>query len=207
MKNPRLVDLRALNKAGLSERVIAAMDQSSPLSWDRIAELLGIPYSNPRIQELFSQVKLHPDELWREVRVGIYSMPPYDQQPSPIAEIDLIPSYGVRLRFKHASLVAGAQTVSPTTFVFSAVTYFLESSKPEERFHGRLPWDILATDDPDSIIERVGSPPTHRDWDEGEETGYLLWEDRNPVLHVLCSIPEKRPLRVNVFLAAKGSGS
>jgi hypothetical protein len=183
-----------------------ATDQQTPFSWDRIAELLGIPARDPRIQDLFDQAGLNPDELWREVRVGIYSMPPHDQQPSPIAEIDLSPSYGVRLRFKHASLVAGAKTASPTTFVFSAVTYFLESRKPEERFRGQLPWSILATDDPDVVVERVGSPPTHRDWEEGEETGYLIWEDRNPVLHVLFSIPKERPLRVNVFLPAKDSG-
>ena len=172
-------------------------------SWNRVRELFGVPYRDPRIQELFSQVKLNPDALWREVRVGIYSMPPHDQQPSPIAEIDLIPSYCMRLRFKHANLVAGARTEFPTRFVLAAVTYFLESEKPEERFSSGLPYDILATDDLDSIFKRVGSPPTGQHWEEGKEDGYIIWEDRNPLLHILFSIREKRALRVNVFLAPK----
>jgi hypothetical protein len=168
-------------------------------SWNRVRPLIGRPYRDLAVQERFTDVGLDPDALWREVRVGIYSMSPYDQQPSPIAEIDLIPSYHVRFRFKHAELVKGALTEIPAAFVMAAVTYFLESLKPEERFTGGLPFGILATDTLEAIIERVGDPPTTRELDE--EDGYVVWEDRNPRLHVLYSTREKRPLRVNVFLA------
>ena len=173
------------------------MDQ--PFSWDRVRGLLGLPYRDLRIREVFADAKLDPDAIWRELRVGIYSMPPRDREPSPLAEIDLIPIHHVRFRFKHAGLVVGAKTEVPTVFVLAAVTYFLESQKPEGRFSGSLPLGILATDEPESIIERVGAPPTHLE--AGTEDGYMVWEDRNPRLHVLFSTPEKRPLRVNVFLA------
>lgn len=176
------------------------MGQQS-FSWNRARDLFGLPYRDSRIQELFSDVRLNPDELWREVRVGIYSMPPHDRQPSPIAEIDLIPSYSVRFRFKHAELVAGAKTEFSKTFVMAAVSYFLESQKPEERFVAALPFGILANDNAESIAERVGVPPTRLAL--GEEDGYMIWEDRNPVLHVLFSVREKRPLRINVFLDQK----
>jgi hypothetical protein len=172
--------------------------------WSRIRDLFGLPYWDPRIQELFTEVGLVPDTLWRELHVGIYAMPPHDQQPSPIAEIDLIPSFRIRFRFKHASLVAGAKTAASTTFVFAAVTYFLESENPEERFSGELPFGILPSDDLEAIVQRVGTPPTRREL--GDEDGYVVWEDRNPVLHVLFSTREKRPLRVNVFLAPKTEG-
>jgi hypothetical protein len=170
-------------------------------SWSRVRDLFGLPYHDSRVQELFTEAGLRPDASWRELRVGIYSMPPHDQQPSPIAEIDLIPSFQIRFRFKHASLVVGAKAESPTTFVLAAVTYFLESEKPEGRFSAGLPFGILVSDTLESIIERVGAPPTHRQL--GEDDGYVIWEDRNPVFHVLFSIREKRPLRVNVFLAPK----
>ena len=170
-------------------------------SWDRVRGLFGLPYRDSRVQGLFSDVGSDPDALWREVRVGIYSMPPYDQQPCPIAEIDLIPSYHVRFRFKHAELVVGAKTGFPRAFVLAAVTYFLESQKLEERFSGGLPFGILATDNLEAIIGRVGAAPTTREL--GEEDGYVLWEDRNPQVHVLFSTRENRPLRVNVFLAPK----
>ena len=176
------------------------MGQQS-FSWNRIRDLFGLPYGDPRIQEVFSDVELNADELWREVRVGIYSMPPYDRQPSPVAEIDLIPSYHVRFRFRHAKLVEGAKTESATTFVMAAVTYFLESEIPIKRFVAALPFGILATDNLEVIAERVGAPPTHQEL--GEEDGYVIWKDRNPFLHVLFSTREKRPLRVNAFLAQK----
>jgi hypothetical protein len=172
--------------------------------WSRIRDLFGLPYRDPRIQELFTEVGLSPDASWRELHVGIYAMPPYDNQPSPIAEIDLIPSFRIRFRFKHASLVAGATTESPTTFVFAAVTYFLESENEEERFSGELPFGIRQSDDLESIEKRVSVPPTRRKL--GEEDGYVEWDDRNPVLHVLYSTREKRPLRVNVFLGPKTQG-
>jgi hypothetical protein len=176
------------------------LDQQN-FSWKRVRDLFGVPYRDPRIQELFSRVNLNPDELWREVRVGIYSMPPHDQQPSPVAEIDLIPSYRVRLRFRHAALVKGAAAASPTTFVFSGITYFLEYEDGLEPFLGGLPHGIRPTDDLDAIVEHVGSPPTGRHFKQGEDDGYVIWEDRNPILHVLFSTKEKRPLRVNVYLA------
>ena len=177
-----------------------AIEQKN-FNWERIRSLLGIPYHDPSVQQLFSQLGLSPDVLWREVRVGIYSMPPFDQQPSPIAEIDLIPIYCVRIRFKHANLVVGANTNSPTTFVLAAVTYFLESKDVETRFRGELPYGILSTDKLESVVKRVGCSPTVRIWEKGEETGYVAWEDRNPILHVLFNIRENRILRVNVFLA------
>jgi hypothetical protein len=169
--------------------------------WSRIRDLFGLPYRDPRIQELFTEVGLSPDASWRELHIGIYAMPPYDKQPSPIAEIDLIPSFRIRFRFKHASLVAGARTESQTTFVFAAVTYFLESENEKERFSGELPFGIRQSDDLESIEKRVSAPPTRREL--GEVDGYVEWEDRNPVLHVLYSTREKRPLRVNVFLGPK----
>lgn len=178
------------------------MGQQS-FSWPRVRDLFGVPYHDSHIQELFSDVNLTPDSLWREVRVGIYSMSPYDRRPSPITEIDLIPSYHVRIRFKQAQLLVDAKTESPTTFVLAAVTYFLENETPEERFVAELPFGILGTDDLDKIAERVGSPATDRVLDEND--GYVQWKDRNPVLHVLFSVREKRPLRINVFLAEKSN--
>lgn len=174
--------------------------------WRRVGGLIGIPSNDPRIRELLSNVGLDPHSLWRELRVGIYTMPPYDAQPSPLAEIDLIPTYHLRLRFKHARLVEGARGVSPDEFVFSAVTYFFESSVPEERFAGDLPYNIQAADDPAQVIARVGVPPSIQDWNDGNETGYLQWADRNPNLHLLFNIPERRILRVNVFLAPTRTG-
>jgi len=178
----------------------ATKDQQN-FSWSRVRELFGLPYRDSRVQDLFADLRLDPDALWRELRVGIYSMPPYDQQPSPIAEIDLIPSYHVRLRFKHARLLVSAKTESPKVFVMAAVTYFLESQKPKDRFAGDLPFGIGAADSLEKIAQRAGAPPTTQDL--GDEDGYVLWEDRDPRLHVLFSTRENRPLRVNVFLAEK----
>jgi len=180
------------------------MGQQS-FSWNRVRELFGVPYHDSRVQQLFSDVELNPDALLREVRVGIYSMAPYDRQPSPVAEIDLIPSFHVRFRFKHAELVTEAKTEPSKTFVMAAVTYFLEGEISEERFAAPLPFGILGTDSVDALIDRVGSPPTARIL--GEKEGYVIWKDRNPLLHVLFSPQENRPLRVNVFLAERNTKS
>jgi hypothetical protein len=169
-------------------------------SWDRVGNLIGLPYHDPLVQKLFSDAKLDPESLWREVRVGIYSMPPHDQQPSPIAEIDLVASHQIRFRFKHASLVVGAKAKSPTAFVMASVTYFLDSPKPKERFAAGLPFGILSTDNLEAIIKHVGRPPTEQEIDEKD--GYVAWKEQSPVIHVLYSVKEKRPLRTNIFLSA-----
>jgi len=171
-------------------------------SWDQVSGLFGVPYRDPRVQQLFTRVGLDPDALLGEVRVGIYSMPPHDKQPSPTTEIDLSPSFRVRMRFKHARLILGAQQgVAPDESVVAAITYLLESKVPGERFEGALPYGIAATDDPAAIERRAGAAPTEREWDPQSDSGYSAWKERNPILHVLLSVPERRPLRVNVFLA------
>lgn len=167
-------------------------------SWDRVRCLFGLDYHDKAIQSLLFSANINPNALWREMRVGIYSMPPYDQQPSPIAEIDLIPSYHVRLRFKHARLVSGARTSNPMTFVFASLTYSLESEHVKDRFLATLPYGIVSTDSLDTICERVGSKPTSQEL--GDKDGYVAWEDINPVLHILFSTCEQRSLRINVYL-------
>jgi hypothetical protein len=169
-------------------------------SWRRVRDLIGRPYRTGPVQELFWDAGLDPDALWREVRVGIYSMPPHDRQPSPVTEIDLIPSYHIRFRFKRAQLVRGATAITDDEFVLAAVTYFLE------RNDGRplpqtpeLPYGLTATSTLSDCIARVGSTPTELVTDE--EDGYAEWTDRNPRFHVLFKEPGKRLARINIYLA------
>ena len=169
-------------------------------SWKRVRDLIGRPYREGAVQELFWDVGLDPDALWREVRVGIYSMPPHDQEPSPVAEIDLIPSYHVRFRFKRARLVKGATAVSAEEFVMAAVTFFLEDDEGKA-FQSilELPYGLSTSSTLSDCIARVGSEPTELVVDERD--GYAEWTDRNPRFHVLFNEPGKRLARINVYLA------
>ncbi len=179
--------------------------EHAKFSWDRVRGLFGLPFRDPRVQALFLEAGVDPERLWREVRVGIYAMPPHDKEPCPTAEVDLVPSFRVRIRFKHASLVSATGPVSSTTFVLAAVTYFLESTEELKPFRGLLPFGILATDNLERIAGRVGSPPTSNVFTEGEELGYAIWEDRDPRLHVLYNAKEDHLVRVNVFLAPRAT--
>jgi hypothetical protein len=176
-------------------------DHLQPFSWKNTEPLLGLPRSDPRIGDLFAQTGLPMDELWRDLRVGIDSMPPHDQEPASVAEIDLTPSYHVRLRFRHARLVQGARTAEPQTFVLAAMTYFLDPSQAGGGYQGDLPAGIEGGDSPSRIIERIGRPPSEQSLDPSTNHGFMVWEDRNPVLHVLLGMPQQQLLRVNVFLA------
>ena len=185
--------------------VISQPDHDA-FSWTRVRELLGLPYHDPRVQDLFARAGVNPDSLLRDVRVGIYSMPPHDQQPCPVTEIDLTAMFRVRMRFRHARLVKGASaTAAPTDFVFSGITYFLEYDPPLEPFRGSLPWGIGPTENVNEIVERVGRPPNTLHETPGDEFGFVLWDDKNPVLHVLFLNHDKRVVRINAFLPANGS--
>jgi hypothetical protein len=174
-------------------------DMTYIFSWRNMELLFGLPYVNSQIQDLFAQANLQPDKLSRELRIGIDSMPPYDTEPASTMEIDLSPSYHVRLRFKKASEVKGAKTDNPQTFVLGALTYFLNVDDTVNGYKGLLPAGIESTDTADKIIERLGRPPTEQDFHNELPDGYLVWEDQNPVLHVLFEGALKR---VNVFLAS-----
>lgn len=172
-------------------------------SWKIVEPLLGLPRSDPRIVHLFARAGLPPmDELWTELRVGIDSMPPHDQKPASAAEIDLTPSYHVRLRFRHAQTVQGASVSEPDTFVLTGVTYFLDAAETGEGYRGDLPAGIEDGDTVPRIIERVGRSASEQRLDPERSYGSLVWEDRNPVLHVLLGMPLQKLLRVNVFLAS-----
>ena len=175
-------------------------------SWRRIQELIGAPATDSRVRALFANVGSKLEELWIDDRVGIYSMPPRDQQPCPQKEIDLSPSYRVSLGFRHAGLVLGAAAVPPTTFVFNAVTYHLEHEDGMVPFAAALPAGIRPTDDVDAIIKKVGRQPPTFELEPGDDSGYMMWDDQNPIVHVLFRERDKRPLRVNVFLAPNGDG-
>jgi hypothetical protein len=184
--------------------------------WNRVHALFGLPFRDPSVQNLFLRAGLFPDKLVREHRLGIYSMPPHDKAPCPVAEIDLSPSFRVRIRFKHPSLVKmptalaspPGRTIShplvdqgPDTFVLSGITYFLEGNDEVEPFSAPLPYGIQSGDDLRAVEARVSAPPTKAVFEPGDESGYAIWEDRVPVLHVLFSMGEKEvPWKVNVFL-------
>ena len=177
-------------------------------AWMRLRDLFGLPYGDQRVQEIFARAALRPDELSRELRVGIESMPPHDKQPCSLAEIDLTPSYRVRLRFKHAQTVTGAAPgVSPKTFVFAGVAYFLDTDGGRAPFSAGLPEAIRPTDDIPGTLARVGSAPTDGDYADPDDTVFAMWEDRNPILHVLFGEEPKRPIKVTVFLAASPADS
>ena len=186
---------------------MAAFDHQK-FAWMRIRDLFGLPYGDERVEDLFARAALRPDDLWHEVRVGIESMPPHDKQPCSLAEIDLTPSYRVRLRFKHAQTVMGAAAgVSPTTFVFAGVAYFLDADAGRQPFSAGLPDAIRPTDDLAGTLARVGTPPTGGDYAGPDDTVFAVWEDRNPILHVLFGEEPKRPIKVTVFLAASPADS
>jgi hypothetical protein len=182
----------------------------SLFSFPRFAELFGVPYRDPRVQDIFLRAGLLPDNVLRELRTGIYSMPPHDRAPCPVTEIDLSPSYRLRVRFKEAHLVArptDLPAVPPNTPVFSGLMYLLEAGDDVEPFFGELPFGIQPSDDLKGVVARVGAPPTQEVFRPSEESGYALWEDRSPRLHVLFSIPAPQaPLRVNVFLPPATNG-
>jgi len=173
-------------------------------AWHRVRDLIGQPYASPQVRGLFAHTGLDPDDLLTENRVGIYSMPPHDRQPCPVKEIDLTPSYRVRLRFRHARLVVGAAAVPPPTLVFTGITYFLENDHDLVPFAAGLPADIRPTDDVEAIIGRMGSRPSGFHFEPGEETGYMVWEDRNPIVHILFRGHDQLPLRITVYLAPSG---
>ena len=172
-------------------------------AWLRVRDLFGVPLDDPRVQHLFVRAGLKPDELLREVRVGIESMPPHDKAPCTMAEIDLSPTFRVRVRFKHARMVRGAAPGSaPDAFVLAGIAYFLDTNEGLQPFSAGLPQAIRPTDDIPGVIGRVGVSPTDGDYADQDETVYAIWEDRNPILHVLFGGEDKRPLKVTVFLAA-----
>ena len=176
----------------------------SLFSFPRFAELFGAPYRDPRVQDVFVRAGLRPDRVLSELRTGIYSMPPHDKAPCPVTEIDLSPSYRLRIRFKEARLVIRPNQlppVPPNTPVFSGLMYLLEAGDEVEPFFGELPFGIKPSDDLNAVIARVGGPPTKQVFNPGEDSGYAIWEDRSPILHVLFSLGSPQvPLRVNVFL-------
>ncbi len=177
--------------------------QCDCFSWNRVCGLLGIPYRYPQVQELFGCAKVVPDKHWREVRVGIYSMPPRDQEPCPIAEVDLCSTFRTRFRFKHADLL-GIDSFPPSTFVMSSVTYFIDHEDGLEPFSGRLPFGIKLDDRLDSVLKRIGKPPSNHVFENEKTFGYVSWENQSPVLHILFNTIEQRPIRISVFLSEKG---
>lgn len=108
------------------------------------------------------------------------------------------------MRFKEARLVvrpAALPPVPPNTPIFSGLTYLLEAGDLVEPFSGELPLGIQRSDALKDVIARLGVPPTQSVFRPGDDSGYVLWEDRSPRLHVLLSSkPPEVPLRVSVFL-------
>jgi hypothetical protein len=176
-------------------------DHLHAFAWKNLEPLLGRPRSDSGLANLFAQAGLSMDELWRELRIGIESMPPHDQQPASAAEIDLTPSHHVRLRFRHACTVKGAMADGTHEFVLASVTYFLDPANAGNGYTGDLPAGLEAGDSPARIVERTGRPPSGQRLDPSRNHGFMVWEDRNPVLHVLLSMPQQQLQRVNVFLA------
>ena len=62
---------------------------------------------------------------------------------------------------------------------------------------------IRPTDDIAGTLSRVGSPATGGDYAGPDDTVFAVWEDRNPILHVLFGEEPKRPIKGTVFLAAR----
>jgi len=184
--------------------------------WNRVQTLFGLPFSDPSVQNLFLRAGLFPAKLLREHRLGIYSMPPHDKAPCPVTEIDLSPSFRVRIRFKHPTLVKmpialaspPRSTIShplidqgADTFVLAGITYFLEGNDEVEPFSAALPYLIQPGDDLRTVTAHVGAPPTKEVFTTGDDSGYAIWEDRIPVLHILFAMGgDERPLKVNAFL-------
>lgn len=176
----------------------------SLFSWPHFEHLFGLPYRDPRVQDIFQRAGIVPDRVLSELRTGIYSIPPHDKQPCPVTEVDLSPSYRIRIRFKQARLVirsAELPPVSPDAPILSGLMYLLEANDDVEPFFGKLPFGIQLGDDLKAIVARVGAPPTKEVFVPGDDSGYAIWEDRSPILHVLLSMNAPQvPLRVNAFL-------
>jgi hypothetical protein len=182
----------------------------SLFSYPRFEDLFGVPYRDPRVQDIFRRAGLLPDKLIRELRTGIYVMAPHDKAPCPVTEIDLSPSYRIRVRFKEARLVvrpAHLAPVTPSTPVLSGMVLLLEASDDVEPFSGKLPFGIQPGDDLKAVVRRVGVPPSKEVFTLGDDSGYATWEDRLPILHVLFAASEPQvPLQVSTFLPPAGRG-
>jgi hypothetical protein len=84
--------------------------------------------------------------------------------------------------------------------------YLLEANDDVRPFLGRLPLGIQAGDDLKAVIARLGEPPSKEVFAPGDDSGYAIWENRMPIVHVLFSMADAQvPLRVNVFLPPSSS--
>jgi hypothetical protein len=181
----------------------------SLFAWPHFENIFGLPYRDPRVQDIFQRAGIVPDRVLSELRTGIYSMPPHDKQPCPVTEVDLSPSYRIRIRFKQARLVVRSPElppVPPDTPILSGLMFLLEASDDVEPFFGQLPFGIQSGDDLKAVVARVGAPPSKEVFVQGDESGYAIWENRSPILHVLFSTASPQiPLRVNAFLPPSGA--
>lgn len=179
-------------------------------SYSRFEDLFGIPYRDPRVQDVFRRAGLLPNKLVSELRTGIYAMAPHDKAPCPVTEIDLSPSYRIRVRFKEARLVLRPPHLAPVTSVtpvLSGVIFLLGADDDVEPFSGQLPFGIQSGDDLKAVARRVGVPPSKEVFSPDDDSGYATWEGRLPILHVLFAASEPQvPLQVSTFLPPAGRG-
>ena len=174
-------------------------DPATPFSWLNVGPLLGLPFADSRVRDLFAQAGVDPATAARDFFIGV-DAPDADHPPAHATEIDLRPGFHVRLRLRPAGAVRGAAADRPEVLVLSSCTWELEAGASGPGYRGSLPAGILGTDDAAAATQRVGRAPTERRLDPNRKFGSITWEDAIPVLHLVFRMPAQQLLRVDAFL-------
>ena len=127
----------------------------------------------------------------------------YDQQLGEVRDehvADFRRLCGIEVEFAEGRSLAAADRRYPNALAVGAVVYYAERETDARGWTGPLPFGLSFDDTQETLLAKVGAPPSH----QADEvlSGTVTWHFEDTSLRVLYSNLENRPLRITY--AARG---